>query len=134
MRKEKALKHVFATKLHTVSTSEALGTLAKDPTFSSLYPSFSKLAFILPVSTADCERGFSTLKKFKTPLRNRLKTETLDMLMHISLESPELKELNFYHAATVWASKTKRKMEISFLVKNYTTVFYVYVHCVSKFD
>ena len=39
------------------------------------------VAVTLFVGTADCERGFSEMKKTKTDLRNRMKTQTLDQLM-----------------------------------------------------
>ena len=46
-----------------------------------LFPEISKLvvhACVLPVSTADCERGFSCMNRIFTSQRNRLKTETID--------------------------------------------------------
>ena len=90
-------------------------TVASDDTLSSHYPSFAKLslvALILPVSIADCERGYSTLKRIKTAPRNRLKTQTLDMLIQISSEGPEITKFNFENAATVWGSKTNSKIYI----------------------
>ena len=101
------LKHVLVKDFNT--TVEAMQTLASDDILSSFYPAFSKLssiALILPVSTAHCERGFSTLKRIKTAPRNRLKTQTLDMLIHTSSEGSEITKFNFDHAVTVWGSKT----------------------------
>jgi hypothetical protein len=71
------------------------------------------VAHILPVSTADCERGFSTMKRIKTAPRNRFKTQTLDMLIRISSEGPEITQFNFDNAAIVWGSKTNRKIHIA---------------------
>ena len=87
------LKREWMTLTHTLvqdfsSTKQVMQTLALDETLPSLYPTFSKLSAI-PVSTADCERGFSTVKGIKTAPRNRLKTETLDMLIRISSEGPD---------------------------------------------
>ena len=99
---------------------------------SSLHPSFSKLssvALILPVSTADCERDFSTLKRIKTAPRNRLKTQTLDMLIRIPSEKPEITNLlkiNFDNAATVWGSKTNKK----FIFKHKIIILYQYLNFV----
>ena len=107
------LKHVLVKDFHT--TVEVMQTLASDDTLSSLYPSFLKLssvAFILPVSIADCKRDFSTLKRTKTAPRYRLKTQTLDMLIRISSEKSEITKFNFDNAATVWGSKTNRKIHI----------------------
>ena len=83
--KPDTLKREWMTLKHTLvqdftSPTEVMQTLASDETLSLIYPTFSKLsavALVLPVSTADCERGFSTIKRIKTVPRNRLKTETL---------------------------------------------------------
>ena len=99
------LKHVLVKDFHT--TVEVMQTLASDDTLSS---KLSSVALILPVSTADCERGFSTLKRIKTAPRNRFKTQTLDMLIRISSEGPEITKFNFDNAAVVWSSNTNRKI------------------------
>ena len=90
-----------------------MSTMSANTTFSSLYPTLSKLAsiaLIVPVSTADCERGFSTMNRIKTDPRNRLKTTTLDKLIRLSSEGPELDEFNFERAAMLWASKSNRRI------------------------
>ena len=49
-----------------------------------LFPNMNKLfvhALVLPVSTVDCERCFSLMKRVKTTLRNRMSTTTLDALL-----------------------------------------------------
>ena len=56
-----------------MSTRDIMGALSANTTFSSLYPTLSKLAsivLIVHVSTADCERGFSTMNTIKTDQRN----------------------------------------------------------------
>ena len=83
-----AFKHILIDVFAEASTSEMMTTISSDTSYSSFYPTLSKLAGItltLPVSTAHVERGFSTtcMKRIKTDLRNtcRLKTETLDKLI-----------------------------------------------------
>ena len=64
----------------------------------------SKLAnicLLLPILTACCERGFSTLNRTKTKLRNRLKLETLDTLMRIDLEGPPIDTFDFSAALSI---------------------------------
>ena len=69
--KPDTLKREWLTLKHTLvqdftSPTEVMQTLASDETLSLIYPDFSKLsavALVLPVSTADCERGFSTTKR-----------------------------------------------------------------------
>ena len=76
-------------------------------------PNLAKLAnicLLLPVSTACCERGFSTLSRTKTKLRNRLKTETLDMLMCIDLEGPPIENFNFAAALSAFRSQKEHRI------------------------
>ena len=46
------------------------------------------LVYTLPVNTAECEWGFSTQNRIKTPVRNRLSPESLDDLVLISRLGP----------------------------------------------
>ena len=43
---------------------------------------------VYPISTADCERGFSAMNLQHSDLRNRLKTETVNSLLTISINGP----------------------------------------------
>lgn len=86
------------------SMKEMLKTLVADRTIAHLYPQLRKLAEIalLPISTAECERAFSTMNRIKTNLHNRLITLNLDHLMQISINGPCLQEYDFDRAATSW--------------------------------
>ena len=62
-------KHLLVSEFKEVSTRDIMSTMSANTTFSSLYPTLSKLAsiaLIVPVSTADCERGFLTMNRIKT--------------------------------------------------------------------
>ncbi|KAL5494009.1 hypothetical protein EMCRGX_G015277 [Ephydatia muelleri] len=66
-----------------------------------VYPQLSclaNLALVIPINTADCERAFSTMKRVKTRIRNRLKSVTLDALLRISIQGPSLDEFDFESA------------------------------------
>ena len=85
----------------------------------ALFPNFSKLASVarvLPVSTAECERCFSTMKRIKTVLRKHMETNTRDRLIRIPAEGPELESFNFDTAADLWGSLCQR---ISITFKNF---------------
>ena len=60
---------------------------------------------VLPLATACCERGFSTLKRIKSDWRSRLRTETLDHLMRISIDGPDLESYNADRALQHWWDK-----------------------------
>ena len=73
-------------KYVSMTMQELLKILKHDVSLKELYPELMKLAAIaslISVSTAECERVFSTMNRVKTDLRNRLKTNTLDCLIRI---------------------------------------------------
>lgn len=53
-----------------------------------------KIAVAIPVSSASCERSFSTLKRVKTCLRSTISDERLSNLGVLSIESKRAKALN----------------------------------------
>ena len=82
---------------------------------ASLFPLVSKLivrALVLPVSTADCERCFSTMNRVKTDLRNQMSTETLQRLIRIGLEGPDSSDFDFSEASRRWATLKHRRITI----------------------
>ncbi|KAG1673513.1 hypothetical protein GQR58_015535 [Nymphon striatum] len=50
---------------------------------------------IAPVSTVECERGFSKQNLVKTCLRNSMSVSALDNLMRISIDGPSLENFDF---------------------------------------
>lgn len=87
-------------------------TLSKE-SIAMLFPLVSKLlnhALVLPVSTTDCERCFSTMKRVKTDLRNRMSTQTLDRLIRIRTEGPDMAEFDFNQAVKNWSSLKNRRL------------------------
>ena len=65
---------------------------------------------ILPLSTVDCERGFSRMNLIKTDLRSRLSDCRLEALMHISINGPENIENQLDQIIQEWNSKLDRKI------------------------
>ena len=70
----------------------------------------TKRLLVAPVSTVDCERGFSRQNHIKTAIRNRINIDNLDNLMMMSIEGPDRKKFNFQKAFQKWASKCERKI------------------------
>ena len=79
------------------------------------YPNFLALANLylcIPISSVDCERGFSTYNIIKSYLRNRLHVSTVNTLMQMSVETPPLPDLhkfNFEKAFEHWCGMKSRK-------------------------
>ena len=65
-------------------------------------------ALVLPVTTTDCERCFSTMKRIKTDLRNRMNTSTLDKLLCIRIEGQDISQFDFKEAVKRWQSSKNR--------------------------
>jgi len=89
--------------------------LVTDVTLNTMFPQLIKLASIaaiLPVSTAECERAFSAMKHIKTKLRNQMKISTLDYLMQISIEGPEIGDFNFEKAADIRGRMWNRRLSV----------------------
>ena len=66
--------------------------------YRSIFPQTCKLVSILltiPVGTATMERSFSHMKIIKNRLRNRLSDASLDKLMRVAIEGPDLSNVNF---------------------------------------
>ena len=92
-----------------------LASLTSNSVYRDSFTELAKLAaaaLVIPMSTADCERGFSAMKRIKTDLRNSLKTETLDYLMRISIEGKDREDFNFDRSADMWAAKRNRRLHV----------------------
>ena len=77
------------------------------------FPALMKLAqvcLVLPVHTSDCERAFSSQNTLKTPLRNRLTPEHLNLLMQICVNGPLKDNFDFAQALSVWKKAKQRKI------------------------
>ena len=75
------------------------------------YPDFAnlaRLALIIPVSSAPCERGFSVQNALKTKVRNRLNPERLNRLMFIKLVGPDVDQFDFPVAARLFENMKPR--------------------------
>ena len=102
--------------LCSMRAQEVMALLVEKQDLADLFPNLFRIALIgllIPTSTADCERGFSTLKRIKTPLRNRLSNPIAVHLMFISIEGPTLANFDFDAACSIWASKRNRRIQVS---------------------
>ena len=69
----------------------------------------------MPVSNAWPERGASALKRLKTRLRNSLKKEMHESLLHIAINGPPVKESEavINKAVELWKEKNRKKLSRS---------------------
>jgi len=69
----------------------------------------AELALIVPLQTADCERGFSTQNDIKTSDRNRLSADRLNTLMRIAMNKASVADLDYERAVGVWRGVKDRR-------------------------
>lgn len=68
-----------------------------------------KIALVVPVSTAEAERGFSIMGMVKTDFRSRLNTSTLSDLMLLKLSGQDVSTFDPLPAITLWCNSAKKK-------------------------
>lgn len=56
----------------------------------------------IPIASADAERGFSILKHIKYDRRSSLSATTIDALLRLRINGPEIKHFNAYPYALYW--------------------------------
>ena len=89
------------------SVVAANGVLKGLTEMNLMFPNLTKLASIgllLPMSSVDCERGFSALSRVKTDMRNRLTNSMLNHLLMLSIEGPSPEEFPYDRACDRWAA------------------------------
>ena len=69
-----------------------------------------EIASVLPVSSVECERGFSRQNLIKTKLRCKTSTDTLDQLMRIGLVGVPVKDFDPKPALRQWQSNRQRQV------------------------
>ena len=108
------LKSVLATPhLHELSTHDLMCKLTTNSQLQDMFPNLGKLcaiALVIPMSTADCERGFSALGRIETDLRNRFSSPILNALMLISVEGPDEDQFPFERTCEIWSRKRNKRL------------------------
>lgn len=103
------LKDLLYKECKGLGFRQALHKIVK---LGHLYPCMTKFAaigLVLSISTADCERCFSCLKRLKTPLRNRMGQKVLNCLVNISCEGQPVEQFDFEKSAISFAKGKIRK-------------------------
>ena len=88
--------------------------LKQKATYSRSYPLLLQVAEVclsMPVSNVWPERGASALKRLKTCLRNSLKKEMLESLLHITINGPPVQSSEHFisKAVALWKNTKKRR-------------------------
>lgn len=109
----------FVKRLSNSTVEAAMHAMHEPGTKDSMcaaYPLISDILArisVLPGSSAEAERVFSTMKRIKTPIRNRLKTTTLDHLIRIAMTGPPLSDWDPVPSLRKWEAMGKRKITSS---------------------
>nr|XP_033476284.1 zinc finger protein 862-like [Epinephelus lanceolatus] len=68
-----------------------------------------KIMLVLPISAAQCERGFSAQNWIKNSTRSSLAVSTTEDLMRISLEGPSVEEFDPTPAVDCWLTSKRTR-------------------------
>jgi len=80
-----------------------------------------EILLVLPISAAQCERAISAQNRIKNDSRSCLGGQTLEELMHISLEGPSLSEFDPDSAVKEWFKSSKRPRRPFLQIEGHTT-------------
>jgi hypothetical protein len=106
---------VFKYQMSREFRGKSFGEMCKDmlsenSPFLQDFPQINKLLSIALCTSVDCDRGFSQSNIIKTPIRNRLNVEEVNLLMQISLDTPSIQDISdfdFQRAFHYWANPGK---------------------------
>ena len=107
-------RQLMGNNFRTCTLQTMAANLLPSAEVKETYPNLIKLmalALTMPVSTAGCERGFSKHNLIKNKIRARLKTENVATLMRMSLDTPDLSNMdtfNFSRAFEIWCNEKDR--------------------------
>ncbi|MCO5561009.1 hypothetical protein L7F22_014630 [Adiantum nelumboides] len=90
-------------------------SIARNPTTRAKYPMLlilAHLSMLQCASTTSCERGFSIQNIIKSKLRNALTTRSMDALMRISMEGPNVEDFDFSKSIDMWRNTAKTSRHI----------------------
>lgn len=79
---------------------------------------FIRSLLVLPIRSADAERGFSIFNHIKYDRRSLLKQETLDAILRIRINGQTISEFNSIKFARLWESEGHLLSDSKFSVRN----------------
>lgn len=110
----KLFRRVLSTRCKNMNLADCMMFFHKNE-IANMFPKVTSLyEFVatLPLSTADCERGFSLMNIVKTDLRNRLSIKHLSNLMLINLEGGVSNQFAFKQAFNEWCVAKPRRISL----------------------
>ena len=98
-----------------MSLGQIITDLCTDTTKGRIFPNMTALAKIcrvIPIHTGNVERTFSQLKLIKTRVRNRMNEKTLEALLRIEIEGPDVQDFPIGQAVELWSKKKNRRISL----------------------
>ncbi|XP_073718948.1 zinc finger protein 862 isoform X2 [Misgurnus anguillicaudatus] len=104
--------HALIGAFKNKTQEELLSLLASEfDEWANLYPFLSLLAsiaLVIPISSVNCERDFSTMNRVKTDLRNQLQGEHLSACLRISINGPQTEDFPYERALEYFFRKPRK--------------------------
>lgn len=86
--------------------------IVKKETFSNVFK-LMQIALTIPVSSATCERSFSTMRRIKNWLRSRMSQDRFSNLSLINKESEMVGNLNLDDVLKQFAKQKNRNLDLN---------------------
>ena len=74
---------------------------------------------VIPISSAQCERGFSAQKQIKSDVRSSLHVSTTEDLIHNTMEGPELAAFDPTPVVHKWLNSGQRSRRLHLVYKTW---------------
>ncbi|KAK1901792.1 Zinc finger protein 862 [Dissostichus eleginoides] len=105
-------QHVLVGSFKDKTQAEIMQLLASEKDeWAEIYPNLrllSSAGLVIPVSSVNCERDFSTMNRVKTDLRNRLKGEHLAACLRIAVNGPAPEAFPYAQALELFFNKPRQ--------------------------
>ncbi|XP_060585761.1 zinc finger protein 862-like [Ruditapes philippinarum] len=70
------------------------------------------VGLLIPTSTSDCERGFSTLKRVKTTHRASLSPPVLNAILTVGMLGPAIEKVDINAMVKIWHKEKPRRSQL----------------------
>ena len=117
---ENELRCIYTNQTFSnIASAYALNRFLGDNTLTTTFTASAQFLDIIlttPISSAEAERTFSTLKRIKTYLRNTMKQDRLNSLAVLSIRKDVISDMHDFNQRVIehFASKKSRRAEYMF--------------------
>ena len=103
-------KNKIKSVTHVSTLAEVFNAMPADKIQCSEVHKMSKLYYTIPLTSATCERSFSTMRRLKTWLRANTVANFLNDIMFANIQKAQMDDLNIKAVAQEFANKNEERI------------------------